>query len=136
MEESVPLHKQVKAHHVFGALLVVALLVAFHFRVKLIERFEHWRNSRRWVQLQTDEDGFRRDLEDGFSSGNFDVTDNIRSGDTRTLDHAAKKAIRAAMEKDNLSFDAARLQYFQGKMRDNGIDSEGVPTDPRTVTFS
>lgn len=75
-------------------------------------------------------------MEHGLTSDSFDIGANVRSGDLRALDDAAKAEIRAMMLRRNMSFDEARLEYFRGKMKDNGIGSNGVPTDPRTVTFS
>lgn len=125
---------EVKSHHVLLFVVIVLLVLAFHFRRKLAERFETWRNKRRWNRLATT--GFEGDLENGFSSNNFDITDNIAKNDPRTLDEAAKEEIRSLMQRHNLTFDEARLRYLREKMRANGVDANGVPTDPRTVTFS
>lgn len=123
----------VKTHHVLLVLVIVIVLVAFHFRQRLAERFEVWRNNRRWSSLV--HSGFEDDLENGFSSNNFDITENIADNDLRTLDETAKDEIRHLMQKHNLTFDDARLRYFREKMRANGVDSDGVPTDPKSVTF-
>lgn len=114
---------------VLVALMALALL-GFHFRRQLIERYVLWRNNRRWYH------GFEADLENGLSSSNFDVSANIRAQDPRTLDENAKLAIKTLMEEQQLSFDDARLQYFHQRMAENGVDADGVPTDPRTVTLS
>lgn len=122
----------VKSHHVLLFVVIVAVLLAFHFRRQLAERFEVWRNRRRWNSLAS---GFENDLEAGFSSGNFDIAENIRNHDPRTLDEEAKEHIRNLMLEHNLTFDDARLRYLKEKMRDNGVDENGMPLDPRTVTF-
>lgn len=111
-------------------VIVALFLLGFHFRRQLKERYVRWRNNRRWYH------GFESDLENGFSSSNFDVSANIREHDPRTLDENAKLHIKKLMDENGLSFDDARLEYFQQRMKDNGVDAQGVPTDPRTVTLS
>lgn len=123
-----------KSHHMLLILVIVVLVLAFHFRRKLAERFEVWRNNRRWSRLA--HSGFEGDLENGFSSNNFDITDNIANHDPRTLDEAAKEEIRQLMLRHNLTFDDARLRYLREKMLANGVGADGVPIDPKTVTFS
>lgn len=113
----------------FIATVALALL-GFHFRRQLIEHYVRWRNNRRWYH------GFEADLEDGLTSSNFDVSANIRAQDPRTLDENAKAQIKKMINERNLTFDEARLQYFQERMAENGVDADGVPTDPRTVTLS
>lgn len=124
----------VKLHHVVLFLVIVGALLVFHFRRKLAERFEVWRNNRRWTRLGS-LSGFESDLENGFSSPNFDIGENIRNFDNRTLDETAKEEIRQLMQKHNLSFDDARLKYLRDKFQANNIDSTGMPMDPKTVTF-
>lgn len=36
----------------------------------------------------------------------------------------------------NLSFDQARLAFTKSKMLSNNIDENGLPKDPKLVTFS
>lgn len=75
-------------------------------------------------------------MENGLTSDNFDIEANIRAQDPRSLDENAREEIQALMEAQQLSFDEARLKYFRNKMAENGVGSDGVPTDPRTVTLS
>lgn len=110
--------------------ILVILAVAFYFRRPLIDRYSSWRNSRSWRR------GFQADLENGLTSDNFDIEANIRAQDPRSLDENAREEIQALMEAQQLSFDEARLKYFRNKMAENGVGSDGVPTDPRTVTLS
>lgn len=124
----------VKLHHIVLVLVIVSALLVFHFRRKLAERFEVWRNNRRWTRLAS-VSGFENDLENGFSSSNFDIGENIRNFDNRTLDETAKEEIRQLMQKHNLSFDDARLRYLRDKFQANNVDSTGMPMDPKTVTF-
>lgn len=79
---------------------------------------------------------FQRDIESGLTSSNFDLVVN-NSGDTRKgLDENAKSKILKTME-DNpgLSFDEARLKYTREELSKNQIGPDGIPLDPKTVTF-
>lgn len=125
---------RVKSHHLALALVIVGALLVFHFRRKLAERFEVWRNNRRWSRLAVN-GGFESDLENGFSSANFDINENIRNHDPRTLDEAAKDEIRRLMLQHNLSFDDARVRYLRERFEANNVDASGMPLDPKTVTF-
>lgn len=79
---------------------------------------------------------FAEDLESGLHSRHFDIisqnTDDNRSG----LDDAAKEEIRQIMEAENLSFDKARLLYTERQFGQNGIAPNGMPMDPKAVTFN
>jgi len=81
---------------------------------------------------------FQTDLEEGFSSSNFDLTDNILNGDTRAgLDDNDKSAINRIMAVRKVGFDEARRILAQVRMEKNGIDPKtGRPLDPRAVMFS
>lgn len=81
---------------------------------------------------------FTADLENGFSSTTFDLTDNIDSGDTRAgLDDNDKAAISRIMSKKRVGFDEARRILAAARMEKNGIDPiTGRPLDPRAVFFS
>lgn len=124
--------KSIKSHHVLLVVAIVAALLIFHFRLKLRDRFSTWRSNRTWARLP----GFQDDLDAGFSSNTFDINTNIANNDPRTLDENAKEAIRKLMLEHNLTFDEARLRYFRDHMSANGVGPNGVPMDPKTVTFS
>lgn len=118
--------------HAVMAFIAIALLVAFFNRVRLFETVERFRNSRRrYLHIG----GFAQDLENGFSSRNFDISTNIAAGDQRSLNEEATQQIRAIMEAENIGFDEARAAYFRDTLDLNNIDENGVPRDPRTVTF-
>ncbi|AAS50349.1 AAL017Wp [Eremothecium gossypii ATCC 10895] len=71
----------------------------------------------------------------GFSSQNFDLT-SANSNDTRSgLDEASKQEIRRIMEEQGLGFDQARLVYTTRKFGAHGIAPDGMPLDPKVVTF-
>lgn len=120
----------VKKQHILLVLVILLALVAFHLRHRILERFEEIRYNRRYTLL-----GFQEDLESGFSSSTFDLSSNM--SDTRDgLDRDAKAHIQNIMDEQNITFDEARLVYLGNKMRDNGVGENGVPLDPKTVTFS
>lgn len=125
----------VKSHHVAIVVVVVVAILLFHFRHKIAEAHDRYRMNRRvrYSSLGLFED----DLEDGLSSHNFDLESNIESGDSRKgLLEAAKSEIKAIMHSQHLSFDDARLQYLQSELASNDIAPDGMPRDPKTVTFS
>lgn len=81
-------------------------------------------------------DSFATDLENGLSSANFDIlssnSNDIRAG----LDDNAKQQIHNIMISENLSFDKARLVFIERKFGQNFIAPDGMPMDPKAVTFS
>jgi hypothetical protein len=81
---------------------------------------------------------FAADIEGGFSSSNFDLTDNVLNGDQRAgLDDGDKTAISRIMAVKKVGFDEARRILAQTRMEKNGIDPRtGRPLDPRAVMFS
>lgn len=109
-----------------AAALVALAVLAFHLRQRILAR---WRAG--YARL-----GFDRDLEDGFSSANFDLNANIAQRDPRALDGAARARIGELMVSESMTFDDARLLYVQREMAANGVAEDGVPTDPKTVTWS
>ncbi|KAM9929547.1 hypothetical protein OXX80_009648 [Metschnikowia pulcherrima] len=122
--------------HVLIAALICCFIICFHFHVRIIEKFEFWRNRRRWHSLsQSPGSGFQDDMEAGLSSSNFDLHENLLNQDPRSLDESAKEEIRNLMLQENISFDKARLKYFQDRLLRNGIGADGIPKDSKTVTF-
>lgn len=128
---------EIKTHHALIPVLILVCALVFYFRVRLIEVFEAWRNRQRWHRLPNSPGlGFQDDIEAGFTSAQFDLHENILNEDPRTLDETAKTEIHKLMASEGISFDDARLKYFQSKLSENGIGADGVPRDSRTVTFS
>ncbi|KAJ1961491.1 hypothetical protein IWQ62_003849 [Dispira parvispora] len=84
----------------------------------------------------SDGDSFQRDMEAGLSSSTFDISQNIRDGDTRSgLDRGAE--IAAIMKTQGCDFDEARKIYHQRTLRSNNVDpATGIPLDPKAVFFS
>lgn len=125
---------KVKKHHVLLVLLILILVLIFHFRHKLAEVHDRYRMRRRLRQAVG---SFEEDLEEGLTSSNFDIESNISNNDQRPgLLEDAKIAIRNIMEQENISFDEARLKYTRSRLNDNDIGDDGLPRDPRLITFS
>lgn len=121
-------------NYLFYVVLFIVLAVFTHKRRKLAELAERWHINRRpFRRLNTFED----QLEQGLNSENFSISDNLSDSESRTgLDEQSSEEIHRIMETDHVSFDEARRRYFQTRLGENGIDESGVPTDPRTVTWS
>lgn len=124
------------------AILVVLLLLLFHFR-KRVKTFyidhrelfrQRWSNSQ---YFRVGDGSFEQDVRSGFSSNTFNLQTNVDDvSDTRAgLSESAKTAIKHLMDSKGLTFDAARLEYTKARMNDNDIDAEGVPRDPKLVRF-
>jgi len=80
---------------------------------------------------------FAGDMEAGLTSSNFDLADNVDSGDSRAgLDDAAKAEILKIMKRRRLKFDDARRAYMENRFKQNGIGPDGRPRDPKFVSFS
>ncbi|KFA65439.1 hypothetical protein S40285_00463 [Stachybotrys chlorohalonatus IBT 40285] len=80
---------------------------------------------------------FAEDIEAGLSSSTFDLSGNVDSGDSRAgLDDASKAAILKIMKKRRMNFDQARKVYMEDRFSANGIGADGLPRDPKFVSFS
>ncbi|CAK7564235.1 MAG: hypothetical protein SEPTF4163_002122 [Sporothrix epigloea] len=80
---------------------------------------------------------FSGDAEAGLSSSTFDLAGNIEGSDNRAgLDDASKAAILKIMKKRRLPFDEARRVYMEQRFKANGIGADGLPRDPKFVSFS
>ena len=80
---------------------------------------------------------FAGDIEAGLSSDTFNLHGNIEDGDGRAgLDGAAKAEVLKIMKKKRLNFDQARKTYMENRFKENGIDADGRPRDPKFVSFS
>ncbi|ODV82052.1 uncharacterized protein CANTADRAFT_39643, partial [Suhomyces tanzawaensis NRRL Y-17324] len=128
-------NSRVKSHHVLLLSVIIAALVIFHFRHKIAEAHDRYRTRRRsggYLGLS----GFQDDIERGLTSSTFDLEQNIASSDSRLgLLEAATQEITRIMRREGLTFDQARLAYTQRQLDSNGIDKDGVPRDPKLVTF-
>ncbi|KAJ1974661.1 hypothetical protein H4R35_003507 [Dimargaris xerosporica] len=78
---------------------------------------------------------FQANLEAGFSSATFDLSENIANGDSRAgLDRTEE--LQAIMRAHNCGFDKARKIYHQRNLQRHNIDpNSGIPLDPKAVVF-
>ena len=80
---------------------------------------------------------FAGDIEEGFSTQDFNLSENIVSGDSRAgLDPKGKREVRNIMRRQRVGFDEARRIYMENKFSKNGIGPDGRPRDPKFVSFS
>ncbi|RDW70309.1 hypothetical protein BP5796_08706 [Coleophoma crateriformis] len=80
---------------------------------------------------------FASDMENGFTSSAFDLSGNVSAGDSRAgLDDTSKREIQKIMKKRRVNFDEARRLYTEGRFAKNGIAPDGLPRDPKFVSFS
>ncbi|CAI6333500.1 unnamed protein product [Periconia digitata] len=80
---------------------------------------------------------FRDDIEAGLTSSAFDLSANVESGDSRQgLDDAGKREVQTIMKRRGVDFDEARRIYMQNRFKNNNIGPDGIPRDPKFVSFS
>ena len=80
---------------------------------------------------------FMGDVESGFTSSSFDLTSNVTEGDSRAgLDQKGKRDVQRLMRTRAISFDEARRVYMEQRFAKNGIGPDGLPRDPKFVSFS
>ncbi|KAF2666235.1 hypothetical protein BT63DRAFT_416636 [Microthyrium microscopicum] len=86
-----------------------------------------------YTQLPTT---FRGDVEAGLHSADFDMTGNVE-GDSRSgLDENGKRQVLTIMKRRGVGFDEARRIYMEQNFKKAGIGSDGLPKDPKFVSFS
>lgn len=77
------------------------------------------------------------DVESGFTSADFDLTGNVMEGDSRQgLDQKGKRDVQRIMKNRGIGFDEARKVYMEQRFKKAGIGADGLPRDPKLVTFS
>lgn len=80
---------------------------------------------------------FQDDAEQGLHSSDFSLADNLVGEDSRGgLDDAAKKEVLRIMKRRGMNFDQARAVYMERRFAANGISADGMPRDPKFVSFS
>ncbi|KAF9957874.1 hypothetical protein BGZ72_001220 [Mortierella alpina] len=125
----------------FSLVLILLLwcIAAYVTRSYWLPKLEELRERLRYSRIpffRAEEDGsFEQNIEEGLTSSNFDLHQNLLDGDDRQgLENANE--IRKIMKKYKCNFDQARLIQQQNKMKANGIDPRtGVPIDPKAVYF-
>ena len=76
------------------------------------------------------------DVESGLTSSAFDLSSNITEGDGRSgLDERGKRDVQRIMRARGVGFDEARRLHMEQRFRQEGIGSDGLPRDPKLVTF-
>lgn len=118
-------------YSLFLAVLVLATVAYFtrHLWIHLLPIPEPI-----YTRLPT---SFRDDIEAGLSSSAFDLSSNVEAGDSRQgLDDAGKKEVIRIMKRKGIDFDEARKIYMQERFKKNNIGADGVPKDPKFVSFS
>jgi hypothetical protein len=80
-------------------------------------------------------------MEAGLSSDAFDLSGNVSAGDSRAgLDDDAKREIQKIMKgswiRAPMGFDEARRVYMERRLEAQGIGRDGLPRDPKFVSFS
>ncbi|OAX77463.1 hypothetical protein ACJ72_08239 [Emergomyces africanus] len=80
---------------------------------------------------------FTGDIEAGLSSADFDLSDNVATGDGRAgLDRTAKREVLKIMKRRRVDFNEARRIYMEQRFAKNDIGPDGRPRDPKFVSFS
>ena len=80
---------------------------------------------------------FMGDVESGFTSADFDLSSNVMEGDSRSgLDPKSKREIQRLMKIRGVNFDEARRVYMEQRFKKAGISADGIPRDPKFVSFS
>lgn len=73
-------------------------------------------------------------IDQGLTSNNFNLQNNIDDGDTRGVDPKTLKEIKKLMKKRNLDLDNARAKHaIQKMMKEAGCDETGMPLDPKFI---
>lgn len=128
---------EINTHYVLLFVSIMVIVVLFVMRNRIAEAHDRWRANRRVAGFsRVNGDSFLDDFESGFNSDTFSITSNISSSDPRSgLLVAAKEQIREIMKNQHVSFDEARLQYTQSELSKHNIDTDGLPRDPKLVTF-
>lgn len=77
------------------------------------------------------------DVESGFTSNDFDLSGNVMEGDSRAgLDVRGKREVQRIMKNRGIGFDEARRVYMEQSFKKNNIGDDGLPKDPKFVSFS
>jgi Fungal protein of unknown function (DUF2015) len=80
---------------------------------------------------------FMSDVESGFTSNDFDLSGNVMEGDSRAgLDLKGKREVQRIMKNRGIGFDEARRVYMEQSFKKNNIGADGLPRDPKFVSFS
>lgn len=81
---------------------------------------------------------FLEDAEAGLHSSNFDLSLNIANDDEGRsgLDNEQKREVLKIMRSRRVNFDEARRIYMERTLEAGGVGKDGLPRDPKFVSFS
>ncbi|RMZ86960.1 hypothetical protein DV736_g5817, partial [Chaetothyriales sp. CBS 134916] len=89
------------------------------------------------VPTSTDSNTFIDDAEAGLHSADFNLAENIEAEDERGgLDPEQRREVVRLMKVRGIGFDEARREWMEKRFRKEGIGKDGLPRDPKLVTFS
>lgn len=94
--------------------------------------------SRRRIRLDgyTGLSSFQSDIENGLSSMHFNLSEHNLEDSRKGLDEESKMQILQIMNEENISFDEARLKFTRSNFSKNNVGPDGMPLDPKAVTFN
>jgi len=131
----VPVLLDEMAQYVFYSVVFSFLLIATMLYLTR-HRWSHHVVVPRYIYTRLPS-SFASDIEEGFTSSDFDLSGNIASGDARSgLDEASKREIKKIMRNRRVNFDEARRLFTEQNFAKHGIDADGRPRDPKFVSFS
>ncbi|KAI8089200.1 uncharacterized protein BX664DRAFT_332405 [Halteromyces radiatus] len=124
---------------IFILLFILLIVLGFIFRRKLVDLASKAADQTNrflgYHLLPTNIGSFEDDIEDGLTSSQFDLTNNLTEQETRA-GLKDKEEILKIMKRQNVSFDQARLIRQQKLLKKNNIDpATGLPLDPKFVSF-
>jgi hypothetical protein len=102
-----------------------------------VPAFRAWL-SRRRIRLDgyAGVPSFQADIESGLTSDQFNLQQHNKDDSRKGLDEESKKRILQLMNEQNLTFDEARLRFTQSNFKANDVGPDGMPLDPKAVTFN
>ncbi|CAD6575052.1 MAG: hypothetical protein CYPHOPRED_005564 [Cyphobasidiales sp. Tagirdzhanova-0007] len=117
------------------ALLLLALLASWTYRYELANYLPVSIAARLHLRQYQAVNTFSEAIESGFTSHNFDVSQNAVDDTRMGLDEDSLTELRRIMDTNRVGFDEARLIRQQRIMRKNGIDpTTGLPLDAKAIT--
>ena len=77
------------------------------------------------------------DAEAGMHSADFNLAENIEGEDQRSgLEPEQRREVLRLMKVRGIGFDEARRELMEKRFKGAGIGKDGLPKDPKLVTFS
>lgn len=124
-------------YYSISLLLFVVATILFFTRHHWLSRLPSYQLPFAYRPISDPNSTFHDDAAAGLHSSNFDLATNIEAGDSRAgLDEAGKREVRRIMKKKNVGFDEARRLVMLDKFKKSGVGQDGIPRDPKFVSFS